>query len=143
MAVFEMKDATDVFMRQADQISSLWGVFVAASFAASGFGVSARKLNWVIRLGVTLAYLGFAYGHGSLVFYMLRAHQALRDDILMQVADAGPFQHSVTVLADTAAKMQMSLFFHVVVDVAVVLALWSAPLETRFKGGRTAEAARA
>jgi hypothetical protein len=128
MPVFAVKDATDLFMKQADHITQLWTLFVAASFAASGFGVTSEHLHWAIRLGVTVAYAAFAYGHFTMIRDAVEAHAALAKTLNGAVRDQDAFHPAIVALTKNA-DMKLAIPFHLVVDVAVGLALWSRPLE--------------
>jgi len=46
MAKYELSDAVTLFTAEATTINSLWTVYVVATFAAAGYGISASLRAW-------------------------------------------------------------------------------------------------
>src|SRR5258705_13143557 len=67
MDKFELNHAVTLFTQQTTTINSLWTVYVAATFAAAGYGFAASPLPPVIASAVTVVFLSFAFGNCKLL----------------------------------------------------------------------------
>jgi hypothetical protein len=127
MDKFELKDAVTLFTQQTTIINSLWTVYVAATFAAAGYGLSVSPLSPVVAAAVTAGFLMFAIGNWNLLRQALGINRQLEEDILefmKSSANDRPFRRSIKVLADTANPPRISLAIHVFIDLCVIISLW-------------------
>jgi hypothetical protein len=81
MDKFELNHAVTLFTQQTTTINSLWTVYVAATFAAAGYGFSVSPLPPVIAAAVTVGFLAFAFGNWKLLRQGLRINRQLQKDI--------------------------------------------------------------
>jgi hypothetical protein len=163
MDKFELNHAVTLFTQQTTTINSLWTVYVAATFAAAGYGFTASPLQPKIALAVTIGFLAFAFGNWKLLKQGLTINQQLQKDIseflasqedvvhkigladiilaLVNLAENRPreitsgntdnsseqhaFRPSIKKLIATANPPWISLVIHLLIDVCVVVALWS------------------
>ncbi|KRR16750.1 hypothetical protein CQ14_14230 [Bradyrhizobium lablabi] len=128
MDKFELNHAVTLFTQQTTTINSLWTVYVAATFAAAGYGFTVSPLSPIIAAAVTLGFLAFAFGNWKLLKQGLQINRQLQEDItdFMQSAATGnPFELSIKKLVSTANPPLISLVIHLWIDFCVVAALWS------------------
>ena len=69
MDKFELNHAVTLFTQQTTTINSLWTVYVAATFAAAGYGFAASPIPPVIAAAVTVGFLAFAFGNWKLLSF--------------------------------------------------------------------------
>jgi hypothetical protein len=128
MDKFELNHAITLFTQQTTTINSLWTVYVAATFAAAGYGFSASPLSPVIAAAVTVGFLAFAVGNWKLLRQGLRINRQLQKDIsefTAHTASDHAFRPSVERLIATANPPWISLVIHLLIDFCVVVSLWS------------------
>jgi hypothetical protein len=123
-----LNHAVTLFTQQTTTINSLWTVYVAATFAAAGYGFTASPLPPVIAAAVTVGFLAFAVGNWKLLRQGLRISRQLQKDIsefMTHAASDNAFRTSIERLVATANPPWISLVIHLLIDVCVVISLWS------------------
>jgi hypothetical protein len=127
MSKFELSNAVTLFTQQTTTINSLWTVYVAATFAAAGYGFSASSLTVVQAGAVTLGFSAFAFGNWQLLMQGLSITRVLGSEIKSAVSsDTGnQFKSSIKALAVTANPPWVSGFIHLFIDACVIVALWT------------------
>jgi hypothetical protein len=128
MDKFELSHAVTLFTQQTTTINSLWTVYVAATFAAAGYGFSASPLPPVIAAAVTVGFLALAFGNWKLSRQGLGINRQLQKDIsefLTRTASDHAFKPSIERLIAAANPPWISLIIHLLIDFCVVVSLWS------------------
>ena len=136
MDKFELNHAVTLFTQETTTINSLWTVYVAATFAAAGYGFSYSPLQSQIALAVTIGFLAFAVGNWKLLKQGLTINQQLQKDISKFLACKAsedpfrpsienPFRLSIEKLIATANPTWISRLIHLLIDGCVVIAIWS------------------
>jgi hypothetical protein len=128
MDKFELNHAVGLFTQQTTTINSLWTVYVAATFAAAGYGFAASPLSPNIAAAVTLGFLAFTFGNWKLLKQGLQINRQLQKDIsdlLVSETRRNPFETSIKKLISTANPPWISLVIHLWIDFCVVVAIWS------------------
>jgi hypothetical protein len=126
-AKFGLSDAVTLFTHQVATINTLWAVYVAATFAAAGYGLSvAQGLAYRLAATVASGFLAFAIGNWVLLRQSLTIARTLQRDIraALSADPENPFASSLHAVAATANAPWISLVFHVFIDTCVVLAIW-------------------
>ena len=102
---------------------SLWAVYVAASFAAAGYG-SSTSLAWQAALAVTIGFWLFAFGHLALLRQTLRMIEAVRRD-LMAIKPANTLlSEALKVSARIRNPLSIGTRIQLAIDVCVTAAIW-------------------
>ena len=130
MKEFVLSNAVVSLAQFTSAIGSLWGLFVAATFAAAGFGISMdNRFTAPMALFLTFGYLAFALGHFYFIMHNVRAQQRISREILAYVAAADPpvtdFPETIRAICANESKAWASVVTHVVIDVCVLLIIWS------------------
>jgi hypothetical protein len=133
MAEFELADAVELYSEQATNITSLWTVYVVATFAAAGYSITIKDNTIVpepILIGaVTLGFWCFTLGHLSLLWQALSVNLKVAADIENFLASAPKeafrFQPSLRSLSTTANPRWPSTCIHLIIDLCVTLTLWA------------------
>jgi hypothetical protein len=127
MSDFKLTDAVTLFSQEATAISSLWTVYVAATFAAAGYGFTATDSSVVQATALTLGFSAFAIGHWSLLNQALSISTTLRNEILSALSSdpKNQFKSSIEALAGTANPPRVSLVIHLLIDACVIVILWA------------------
>ena len=123
---FGLSDAVNLFTHQVATINTLWAVYVAATFAAAGYGLSVDQgLDYRLAGTVAAGFLAFAIGNWVLLKQALTIARTLQQDIRAALAadKANPFAASLHAVAATANAPWISLMFHVFIDACVVIAI--------------------
>ena len=123
---FELSHAVALFSQQTVVINNLWQVYVVATFAAAGFGISV-SLAISQAIAITTGFLAFTFGNWKLLKQGLSVNVKLGSEISSVVrADLlNPFNSSINALAATANPPIISLCIHAFIDTCVVIAIWS------------------
>jgi hypothetical protein len=126
MREFDLSDAVASFSQHTSSIGTLWGIYVAATFAAAGFGISlGDSFTPLIAVFLGIGFLSFAWGHWHLLRQHLAIQDALREDILADLArsdpDSGPFTRSIRSICDNRSNLLWSTAAHVAIDLCVIL----------------------
>jgi hypothetical protein len=133
---FELSHAVTLFTQEVTTINSLWTTYVVATFAAAGYGLSAN-LGVFQALAVTVGFLTFAIGNAILLWQASSIARAAGHDIRSTIARAssGGFDASLRAVGATANPPRKQLIFHIIIDVCVLIALWSrVPAVANFLG---------
>jgi hypothetical protein len=134
LAKFETSHAVTLFTQQTTIINGLWTVYVVATFAAAGYGLSSNGLSPVAALAVTFGFLAFAGGNLSLICQALRINVELGNNLKADLGKPDPgaldnsnttYDSAICCLAETANPPCISVAIHVFIDVCVIVALWS------------------
>ena len=79
---FGLADAVNLYNTKKSMINGLWAVYVAATFAASGFSFSGFGSTEIFaKVFLTIGFWAFAIGHLGLLWQSLGALDAIRNDI--------------------------------------------------------------
>jgi hypothetical protein len=127
MSGFEVSHGVTLFTQHTNTINSLWTVYVAATFAAAGYGFSSGGLSPITASAITFGFIAFALGNWSLLKQALRINLTLRTDLIdaMSVDSDTKFKPTICCLAETANPFWVSRTIHIFIDVCVIIALWS------------------
>ena len=126
MRGFDLSDAVASFSHHTSSIGTLWGIYVAATFAAAGFGISlGDRFTPLIAVFLCIGFLSFAWGHWHLLRQHMAIQDALRTDILADLArsdsDTANFACSIEAICNNSSKLPASAAAHIVIDICVVL----------------------
>ena len=124
---YGLADATGLFSQQTSTMNGLWAVYVAATFAIAGFGISSQKMNWHVALAVTIGFWVFTLGHLALMRQTLRILIDLRGE-LGEVLQANPsvgFPKTLARVVQTNNPLWISTSAHFIIDICATGALWS------------------
>ncbi|HEY4849011.1 MAG TPA: hypothetical protein VIH87_14815 [Methylocella sp.] len=131
MPKYQLSDAVHLFATQTSIITSLWTVYVAATFAAVGYGATASQGTWYTA-AVTIGFWLFTSGHLVLIYQALSINMILHGEIKSAIASNTnedglqlKFSLSLSRLADTANPPWKSIAIHLLVDLCVTVALWA------------------
>ena len=131
---YGIADAVTLFSEQSSSIVNLWTVFVVATFSAAGFGATEKLTNYQ-KSGVTIGFLAFAIGHMSLLVVCINLQRALSADIMHNIADhTKDFSASLKQLAGHPSNIKIASFFHIIIDICVVVIIWFRPRQTATRG---------
>jgi hypothetical protein len=129
---YELPDAVSLFSKYTSITNDLWTVYVIATFAAAGFGMSGKndEFNLAGTIAVTLGFWAFTLGHLHLLRQALVVSKTLANDIHSALAtDKGGvdthFKASIGVLAKATSGTGTSIAIHLIIDVCVTIALWA------------------
>jgi hypothetical protein len=127
MSEFKLPNAVTLFSQEKTTITSLWTVYAAATFAAAGYGLSTPSLNAFSASAITVGFAAFAFGNWKLLKQSLTINRTLRDDILTAlVSDSdNQFRSSIKALVGRANPPWISFTIHLLIDLCVIVALWS------------------
>jgi hypothetical protein len=132
MAEFKLPDAVELFSEQSTNITSLWTVYVVATFAAAGYSVAFQDNGFVperwVVYAVTAGFLAFTIGHMALIKQALVTCQTLAADIRAYLAKDDTnqevkFKTSLNYLTTTANPLKWSMIAHGIIDLCVIVAL--------------------
>ena len=125
-----LKDAIDLLQKQTSTINGLWTVYVAATFAASGFAIAgAREQKYAAAIALTIGFGAFTVGHWNMLRPELEARWALKVAIMAHLeADASAhknsFYPSIRRIAETVYETGWSRFAHFLIDACVFASIW-------------------
>jgi hypothetical protein len=124
---YGIADATALFSQQTSIMNGLWAVYVAATFAIAGFGISVAGMLPSTALAVTLGFRVFALGHLSLLRQTLRILSVIRSDISQAIEFNSPkiFNETLNRVVRTNNPLWISTSAHLIIDVCATAALWS------------------
>lgn len=130
MREFNLGHVISAHSHYSGSVNSLWGLFVAASFSAAGFGASmAEKFTVATALTVTIAYLLFAAGHLLAIVTFVRKLRVISDEVRARFeANPGDFTEyprTADIYFGAVLSPAQSALVHVAIDVCIVLILWS------------------
>jgi len=134
MPKFDPSDAVKLFSEQSTNITSLWTVYVVATFAAAGYSIAIKDNTIVpepiVIAAVTLGFWGFTLGHLSLITEALSVNLKLAADIQTCLpsetsVNAFHFKPSLHYLSVTANPRWPSIGIHLMIDFCVTVTLWA------------------
>ena len=130
MKDFDLSDAVSNYTHQSSSIETLWGIFVAATFAGAGFGISlGDRFTYPLAAFLTVGFAAFALGHLALLRQHIHTQSDLRADILDHLdkskANPSPFENSIRSICRNSSKLGASTLAHGVIDFCVLLLIWS------------------
>ena len=130
MPEFNLSHVISSHSHYSGAVNSLWGLFVAASFSAAGFGASmAGQFSLETALAVTVAYLLFAAGHLSAIVTFVKKLQVISEEVRERF-DSNPaeftdYPRTAGIFFGPVLTPSRSMLIHVGIDVCVVAILWS------------------
>jgi hypothetical protein len=129
MSDFELSDAVGSLSDYSSATGTLWGIYAAATFAASGFGITmGDRFTFGIAAFLTLGFLAFAIGHFSFVWHHVKVQRTISSEVLDYLErDPCPtaFPQSVRAACRPDNKMAAVTITHIVIDLCVLLIIWS------------------
>jgi hypothetical protein len=78
MSKFDLPNAVTLFTQNVTSINSLWTVYVFATFALAGYGLSAPTIEIETAIVVTAGFWAFAFGHWKLLKQALVINRSLK-----------------------------------------------------------------
>ena len=137
MTNYELPKAVDLFTHQVTTANNLWTVFVAATFAAAGFGTSLGTDNLAGRVAITIGFWAFALGHLRLLLQALGILKSLGTAIASFVQTSfqttlGGHEFGLPLqrLASSTNRPRSAAAVHLVIDTCVTAAVWAPYLAT-------------
>ena len=129
MAQFDLSHAVSTFATLSARLGSLWGLYIAATFAAAGFGASQEQLSPVTAGLLTIAFLAFAAAHLRATMTMLKTLVAIRGEIVGRLMASPEEVTDYPVTIEAAMRLSLSppasLAMHLVVDSCVIAVVWA------------------
>ena len=129
MSKFDLSKAVTLFTQNVTNINSLWTVYVVATFALAGYGLSAPKIETKTAIVVTAGFWAFTFGHWKLLKQALVINRSLSVEISQALTTSeekdNQFQGSFRHLCAMANPPWISLVIHLLIDVCCTLALWT------------------
>jgi hypothetical protein len=130
MREFNLANAIVAFSTYSGTLSTLWGLYIAATFAAAGFGASMKEqFTTQTALLMTAAFLAFTGARLRAVMANLKVLRSIRSEVLNRL-EAGPaeitdYPATVTAALSIALSPAASVAVHVVIDLCVVAVIWA------------------
>lgn len=130
MREFNLGHVISAHSHYSGSANSLWGLFVAASFSAAGFGASmAEEFTLSTALAVTAAYLLFAAGHLYAIVTFVKKLRAISDEVRQRLqaspAEFTDYPRTAAIFFGPVLTPARSMLIHVGIDACVVVILWS------------------
>jgi hypothetical protein len=139
MKEFDLSHAVTSLSHYASATGTLWGIFAAATFAASGFGISMEeRFTTPIALFLTIGFLAFAIGHWYFIQHHVGVQRRIATEILSYLKTSGSsatdFPDSIRAICESEVKestlfrvlgIETSTLTHVAIDICVLLVIWS------------------
>jgi hypothetical protein len=129
MSKFDLPNAVTLFTQNVTSINSLWTVYVFATFALAGYGLSAPTIEIEIAIVVTAGFWAFAFGHWKLLKQALVINRSLSVEISQALTTSeegdNQFRGSFRHLSAMANPPLVSLAIHLLIDLCCTLALWT------------------
>ena len=128
--MYKLSDAVTLFVNQTTVINSLWGIYVAATFAAAGFGATSNA-HVVARAAITFGFWAFTLGHLRLITDALVTTKLLGSaitktiDIAEQDSISVEFAELLKQVAGKAKTPWISVAIHLFIDLCVTTAIWT------------------
>lgn len=130
MREFNLANAVAAFSTYSGMLSTLWGLYIAATFAAAGFGASMKEqFTTQTALLMTVAFLAFTGAHLRGIMVILKGLTSIRNEVLTRI-EAAPgeltdYPATVTAALRIALSPTASFAVHLVIDLCVVAVIWS------------------
>jgi hypothetical protein len=130
MREFNLGHVIAAHSHYSGSLNSLWGLFVAASFSAAGFGATmAGRFSIETVVAVTIAYLLFATGHLYSVVTFVNKLRVISDEVRARMganpAEFTDYTRTATIYFGPVLTPSLSILIHVGIDVCIVCILWS------------------
>ena len=130
MREFNLGHVISAYSHYSGSVNSLWGLFVAASFSAAGFGASmAERFTVGTALAVTIAYLLFAAGHLYVIVTYGKKLQAISEEVRTRLeanpADFTDYPRSAAIFFRPVLSPSQSVLIHIGIDACVASIVWS------------------
>jgi hypothetical protein len=130
MREFDLGHVISAHSHYSGSLNSLWGLFVAASFSAAGFGASmASKFTVGMALAVTIAYLIFAAGHLFAILTFVKKLREISGEVCARFeanpADFTDYPRTAAVFFGPVLSPSQSVLIHMGIDACIVIILWS------------------
>lgn len=135
MREFNLSHAISAFSTYSGSISSLWGLYIAATFSAAGFAAS-RGADFPTHMAVilTVAYLVFTASHLLAILANLKVQQVIAGEIGARLqeaqADLTDYPRSLAAVLRITLSPAASIATHLAIDSCVVAIV----LSTAFLG---------
>ncbi|MDQ4087570.1 MAG: hypothetical protein M3177_06130 [Pseudomonadota bacterium] len=119
---FQAKDVVSLYSAQNSALNQLWAMYVAATFTAGIFAVTASNAqSRTLLLAGGIGFLAFTIGHAVMVVATLRLMRAGADDI-KRVLNRTDSHSCSLVRLGKAPKLWGAIVVHAVIDTCVVAA---------------------
>lgn len=130
MREYDLANAVTTFSTYSAMLTTLWGLYIAATFAAAGFGASMNDdFTPTTALLMTVAFLAFAAAHLRGILVIDRGLVSIRTEILGRLqatsGEVTDYPRTVTAALAIALSPTASFAVHVVIDTCVIAVLWS------------------
>lgn len=130
MREFNLANAVSAFSTYSGTLASLWGLYIAATFAAAGFGASMKEhFTTQTALLLTVAFLAFTLAHLGAVMSRLKALSTIRSEVLKRLeaapAEITDYPATVTAALTMALNPTASVIMHGVIDLCVIAVIWT------------------
>ena len=129
MQDYDLSDAVGSLTHYSSATGSLWGMYVVATFAASGFGISmGSRFTGDIALLLSIGFAAFAVGQYFFVLHHMGVQRTISADILRYLEKTKPdpadFVDSVKAICRPDNRMIPVTMTHLVIDTCVLLVVW-------------------
>jgi hypothetical protein len=125
MSEFKLPNAITLFSQEKTTITNLWTVYVAATFAAAGYGFSGPPLNCLTAIAVTFS--AFSFGNWKLLKQSLEINIIIKKDVRDAIDgdQDNQFKSSIELLVANANPLWVSRTIHLFIDLCVIVSIWS------------------
>jgi hypothetical protein len=131
MREFDLSHAVSTFATHSGRLSSLWGLYIAATFAGAGFGAKEQFAMRPAAL-LTLGFLAFAMAHLRATMSVLKTLVAIRGEVLGRLESAPSeitdYPQTIRAAMGLALSPSASLAMHFAIDACVVAVIWAGVL---------------
>ncbi|MGI0014881.1 MAG: hypothetical protein ACREBU_15785, partial [Nitrososphaera sp.] len=122
----DVGELIDLYQSNSSARNNLWGIYVVATFAASGFVVTAQgDVGTLARIAMSLGFLAFTIGHGFLLYRT--SHILIAIEGLLKKLKSHPLQPILDKICDSESKITSPFIAHVIIDICVIAIIWSKP----------------
>src|SRR5690349_20700685 len=125
MSDYELSDAVAAMSHYSSATGTLWGIYAAATFTASGFGLSAdQRFTSDIAMLLAIGFVAFAIGHYFLVVHHMDVQRAISADIKAYldrpIRAASPFRKSIKAISQPDNSFWWASAAHLIIDLCVL-----------------------
>jgi hypothetical protein len=128
MREFNLSHAVSTFATFSGRLGSLWGLYIAGTFAAAGFGASQERFTTGTAVILTLAFFAFAGAHLRAIMAILNNLATIRAEVLGRLESApeeADFPATIRAAMSMALTPRASLAVHLIIDSCVVAVVWA------------------
>jgi hypothetical protein len=130
MKKYDLADAVTSLGHYSSATGTLWGIYAAATFAASGFGISMKEdFTFWIAAFLTIGFLAFTIGHLYFIIHHVRVQRRISQEILAHLKQyprsKTDFPDSIRAICGAESKVYVSVLTHVAIDACVLTIIWS------------------